>query len=47
MNALGKILGVIVLIIVALLIFTTVSPILILAEDTTEGTPKILSFRWY
>ena len=41
MNALGKILGVIVLIIVALLIFTTVSPILILAEDTTEGTPGV------
>lgn len=41
MKTSGKILGVIVLIIVALLIFTTVSPILILAEDTTEGTPGV------
>ena len=41
MKTSGKILGVIVLIIVALLIFTAVSPILILAEDTTEGTPGV------
>ncbi len=41
MKTSSKILGVIVLIVVALLIFTTVSPILILAEDTTEGTPGV------
>ncbi len=38
----GKIiLGVIVAIIVALLLFTITSPILIIAEDTDEGTPGI------
>ena len=42
MKTSGKILGVIVLIIVALLIFTTVSPILILAEDTRQ-TLKLLN----
>lgn len=38
----GKIiLGVIAIIIVALLLFTIMSPILIIAEDTSEGTPGI------
>lgn len=35
------ILGVIAVIIIALLLFITVSPILIIAEDTTEGTPGV------
>lgn len=38
----GKmILGVIAVIIIALLLFIMVSPILIIAEDTTEGTPGV------
>lgn len=41
MNTLSKIVGIIVLIIVALLVFTTLNPILIIAEDTTEGTPGV------
>lgn len=38
----GKmILGVIAVIIIALLLFIMVSPILVIAEDTTEGTPGV------
>lgn len=41
MKTANKIMGIIVLIIIAFLLFTTVSPVLILAEDTSEGTPGV------
>lgn len=41
MNKGKSILGIIAVIIIAFLLFTIVSPILILAEDTSEGTPGV------
>ena len=41
MKAGKMILGVIAVIIIALLLFIMVSPILVIAEDTTEGTPGV------
>ena len=47
---LGKtILGLLVVIIIALVLFVMVSPVLVIAEDTTEGTPGVdmaASFRF-
>ena len=41
MSKLKIILGIIAVIIIALLLFTMTSPILILAEDTDEGDPGV------
>ena len=41
MSKAKTILGIIAVVIIAFLLFTIVSPILIIAEDTTEGTPGV------
>ena len=41
MNKGKTILGIIAIVIIAFLLFTIVNPILIIAEDTTEGTPGV------
>lgn len=41
MNKGKTILGIIAVVIIAFLLFTVVSPILIIAEDTSEGTPGV------